>query len=363
MTIPDRITPLSPVPLLETLQEIANHVHLELNGSISHTVHGSVQPDDSDRFQNLPPILQQRFLSLQLRNFLYDIYFSGSRTQSSKEPEAPPIENNRAWGLNLDFFTALHESNQGQGFGDPDWIVTGHDDDGLIAVQKQELTLHLIPEQHLAQPPARGFADTARVGEPVTVKMPRNRLQNGCYIAIGNAGLVDLEDSEQRVHLFFNLKAEGAAAVMQEITTQLNAIGIPFTFRLPYDPSDYDRWDTATLCLNKPDYPQVRPALSALYALERAHFRPEIPFCTKLLASGIALAEEPDSKFSAQETFGTHRCQLIANGLLAAHQRNESAPEFRLIAILNQFYAAALELEYAHLNAGSEDIYLHIREK
>jgi hypothetical protein len=355
MTIPHPIPSQSSTSLLEILQDIAQHVHIEEDGIIRHSVHGQVQPDD--RFEALPPILQQRFLSLQLRNFLYDIYFSGSRTHPTDALDTP-LENNRAWGINLDFFTALRQNNSGQGFGDPDWVVIGQDDDGLVAVQKQELTLYLIPEQHLypiEQSTARCFADAARVGTTVTVKMPHNRLQNGCYIAVGDAGLIEPEDTEPRVNIFFNLVAEGAASVMQIMTTHLNTLQIPFTFKLPYDPLDYDRQDTAILSFYKPQYPKVWQALNALYPQARSHFRATVPFCTKPLAPGIALAEEPDSKFSAQETFGTHRCQLIANGLLEA--QGERAIEFRLVAILNQFYEAALELEYAHLNAGSEDIY------
>jgi hypothetical protein len=345
MTIPDRIPSPSPAPLLEVLQDIAQNIRIEEDGSIHHTIHGQVQPDD--RFQTLPLILQQRFLSLQLRNFLYDIYFSGSRTHPTEAIDQP-LANNRAWGINLDFFTTLHESNSGVGFGDPDWVVTGQDDDGLVAVQKQELTLYLIPDQHLDP-----VEQSTAIGTTVTVKMPRNRLQNGYYIAVGNTGLMEPEKTQ--VNIFFNLVAEGAAPVMQRLTTHLNTLQVPFTFKLPYDPVDYDRQDTATLCFPKSQYPLVWQALNAVYQQERSHFRAAIPFCTRLLAPGIALAEEPDSKFSAQETFGTHRCQLIANGLLEA--QGEVAIEFRLVAILNQFYEAALELEYAHLNAGSEDIY------
>jgi hypothetical protein len=355
MTIPNSIPSRSHISLLELLQDIAQHVRIEENGSISHSVHGQVQPDD--RFESLPPILQQRFLSLQLRNFLYDIYFSGTRTHATETccfadtaRGDTPLENNRAWGINLDFFTALRENNSGQGFGDPDWLVIGQDEDGLVAVQKQELTLYLIPGQHLYP-----LEQSTAIGATVTVKMPHNRLQNGCYIAVGDAGLIEPEDTEQRVNIFFNLVAEGAASVMQIMTTHLNTLQIPFTFKLPYDPLDYDRQDTAILCFHKPQYPLVWQALNAIYGQTRSHFRAAVPFCTKPLAPGIALAEEPDSKFSAQETFGTHRCQLIANGLLEA--QGEGAIEFRLVAILNQFYEAALELEYAHLNAGAEDIY------
>jgi len=41
----------------------------------------------------------------------------------------------------------------------------------------------------------------------------------------------------------------------------------------------------------------------------------------KLLAPGLALAEEPNQKFTAQESFGMNRCQIITNGFLEAWQK------------------------------------------
>jgi len=60
-----------------------------------------------------------------------------------------------------------------------------------------------------------------------------------------------------------------------------------------------------------------------------------VPLFTKLLAPGLALAEEPNQKFTAQESFGMNRCQIITNGFLEAWQK-VMAPE-GLMASIQQF--------------------------
>jgi HopA1 effector protein family len=57
------------------------------------------------------------------------------------------------------------------------------------------------------------------------------------------------------------LIANGAIALMKTITQQLNAIAIPFTFQVLYNPSDYDRYDSTILKLDR------------LIAIEDRHLR------------------------------------------------------------------------------------------
>ena len=48
-----------------------------------------------------------------------------------------------------------------------------------------------------------------------------------------------------------------------------------------------------------------------IYAHVEAQLRSEVPAFTKSLALGLGLAESP-----ANESFGLHRCRLIADGLV-----------------------------------------------
>jgi len=75
------------------------------------------------------------------------------------------------------------------------------------------------------------------------------------------------------------------------------------------------------------------------------------------LAPGLALAEEPDCKFAAQESFGINRCQIVANGLLEAWHQGDNFPQRKMTSILQQFSLLEIDLQRAYLNGNSEDIY------
>jgi hypothetical protein len=353
----DRSSNSSRVQLLNTLQDIAQNVQIESNYCVSHPRYGKAElaPERLEQFQQLPTMLQNRYLSLQVRNFLHDIYFTGIHQPGSEitaladdKPSQIDAENNMAWGLNLDFYAKLHDSNCGKGFFDPGWRVE-QDADGLLAVQKQGLTLHIERDCHL-----RSSEQSAAIGEMVAIKMPRNRLETGWYIAVGDAGLL-VEGNSLQVDVYFNLCHEGAASMMQSLTQQLNELQIPFTFKVPYNPLDYERYDSGVLSCEKSHYKIIQPALQNVYVANISSYREETPLFTKCLAPGIAVAEVPSQKFSAQEDFGLNRCQILANGLLAAYQQGEHSSEIKMVMILNQIYEHGVDLNFPHLDNDSED--------
>jgi HopA1 effector protein family len=342
----------------DRLKDITKQIHIESAYCVSHPLYGKteLEPERIEQFQNLPVILQNRYLSLQVRNFLHGIYFTGMsqlETLTIAERSSPVgLVNNMAWGLNLDFYTQLHESNCGQGFFDPGWSVTG-EIDGLLAVRKDELTLYV--ERHLHIQPSE---QAAVIGEAIAIKMPPNRLKSGCYLAVGDAGLV--KNDTPTLNIYFNLRSEGAAPVMSSLTQHLNVLQIPFTFQVPYDPLSYDRYDSGILYCAKSDYGVMRSALSTIYAENSSYFREETPLFTKRLAPGLAVAEEPSQKFSAQEDFGLNRCQILTNGLLMAYQQDEYSSEMKMVMILNQMYEHRIAPEFAYLDEDGEDTYSDI---
>jgi hypothetical protein len=144
---------------------------------------------------------------------------------------------------------------------------------------------------------------------------------------------------------------------MSSLTRQLNDIPIPFTFKALYNPTDYGRCDSGVLYFEKSNYEAVRQVLESVYAQTRGHFHTDVPLFTKLLAPGVGLAEEPDHKFAAQESFGMNRCQIVANGLLKAWHKGDDSPDSRMNAIFQQFSLLGIDWHRSYLNANSEDIY------
>jgi len=354
----------SPKPVLDTLEDIANKVQIHPNFCISHPDYKPVElPAEAVvRFGHLPLELQNKYRNQQLQNFLYGIYYNGAlrktlalETDSMELAPHQNLENNTSLGVDVGFYERLHESNRGEGSFDSGWCVVKQEEDGSLAVTKDNLTVHIKRELYL--PPEQ---QSAAVGDSVAIRLPRNRVQSGFYMAVSNVNpqnRSNSNDDSQTVRIYFNLSPEGAVAVMGAITRQLNEIAIPFKFKALYNPSDYGRYDSAVLYFDKSDYEAVRQVLQVVYTENQSHFQPEVPLFTKFLAPGLALAEEPNHRFSTQESFGTHRCQIVANGLLEAWENGDDSPERRLASIKQNFSLLGIDLKHTYLNANSEDIY------
>ncbi len=352
-----------PESLQTSLENIVHQVQIESHYCIKHPDYKPLEVSESaaSRFRQLPLDLQNKFLSLQLRSFLYGVYYNGSlkpNLESNAEVTNlalnQHLENNSLLGVDLAFYDRLHQNNRSEGYLSHDWLVVREEIDDTLAVQRNGLTLHIDRAHHL-QSQDRSVA----IGNLVAIKMPKNIVQNGFYMAVGNLGVSQGEQSLVRV--YFNLSPEGAVAVMDCLTVQLNALDIPFSFKVLYNPTDYTRYDSGVLYFDKSNYEAVHGVLERVYAEYEFHFSESVPLFTKLIAPGLAIAEEPNRKFGDQESFGTNRCQVIANGLLDAWLEGNNTPSDRIASILQHFSLHEIELQRPYLNANSEDIYTPIQ--
>ncbi|MCF4966883.1 T3SS effector HopA1 family protein [Nostoc sp. CMAA1605] len=342
-----------------SLQDIIHNVEIQSQYCIKHPNYKPLElPEASvSRFQKLSMEIQNNYLSQQLRTFLYGIYYNGSlRSVLSSDAEISNLavnqnlENNTFLGVDLAFYDRLHENNRGTGYWSYGWRIVKEEIDGTVAVQRDGLTLYVEPQ---------GMQTSESFGDLVAIKMPKNVVQNGFYMAVANAGASQFYQAADNtlVRVYFNVTPDGAIAVMDSLTTRLNAISLTFTFKALYNPSDYQRYDSAVLYFDKNDYERVSPILETLYIEHQEHFQEQIPLFTKPIAPGLAIAEEPKQRFNENESFGTHRCQIVANGLLAAWLQGNNTPASRMTSILQQFSALKIQLQRPYLNADSEDIY------
>jgi hypothetical protein len=366
----ERLSNPSSDRILETLNDIASNIEIGTNFRISHRNYKPLEmPEQAiERFRSVPLELQHKYLSIQLQRFLYGIYYNGSLHAALRNDSDAvnlklhqDLENNTFLGMDLKFYRQLHESNCGKGYDDPGWQVRRQEEDGSLAVEKGGLTLHIKDDRYLSEI-STPFNSSTPIGKLLSLLMPRNLVQNGFYMAVGNAGLTSqtaarTSNFRGMTRIYFHFSPEGAIAVMASLTQKLNVRNLPFSFKVLYNPSSYDRYDSGVLYFEKSFYPQVREALQAIYAETEIHFRPEVPLFTKQLAPGLSVAEEPDRKFTEQESFGTNRCQIVANGLLKAWLADKDAPDDRLEAIFESFFMLGIAIERPYLNANSDDIY------
>ena len=341
-----------PKELQTALQNIVDYLEIKSFYSIKHPDYKLLELPESviARFKNLSLDIQEKHLRIHLRNFLYSAYYNGSWHDSlGDDNQINNLSNNSLFGMDLAFYERLHTSNTGGGYWSKNWLVVNEEEDGCLAVQKNGLTLHIQRDLYLSE-----IDKSANVGDLVAIKMPKNLVQNGFYMAVSNLGT---QDNQDIVRIYFNVSQEGAASVMDNVTREFNNMQVAFSFKALYNPDEYRRYDSAVLYFNKHEYKTIYPILQKVYLENRDSFSQEVPLFTKPLAPGLSCAEEPEDKFGEKESFGTNRCQMIANGLIAAWQGGNNHPESRMKAIFEQFALHKIKLEYPYLNAHSEDIY------
>jgi hypothetical protein len=351
--------------ILNSLFDIATNIQIDPNFCIQHPNYQpfALPATIANRFKQNSPDLQHKYLVLLLRNFLHGIYYNGSLQTllavSSDDKNYSSLKHfsqSSNVGIDWEFYEQLHNHNHGHGHYDANWEVLRLEPDGSMAVTKDSLTLYIEPECCL-----KSSHKSVKIGESIAIWMPKNRLQNGSYMAVSNLGQerqhtqkTDLEVGR----IYFNFTPSGAIALMDSLTDKLNAVNIPFSFEVLYNPSAYGRYDAGVLHFERQDYPVIHKIIQPVYTQHQSYFQPEIPLFTKFLAPGLSLAEKPTQKLAGQGNFGMNRCQIVANALLEAWESGKTAIEERMRIIDQHFEQHLIDMQRPYLNPSSEDIYI-----
>jgi hypothetical protein len=325
---------------------------LDIARSIAFAQAGSVTLSDrtashSATPANLPmpgvaPALDS--LAAQLQQLLYHWRYCRPFEQASSAPTPPPTADPK-------FVEDLAAANGSRERWDAGWQTQQILPNGQTVILKGAMTRTVWPGEFLAHGAAGG---PPRPGTAISVLVSRESrtMQPGFYFAFGEA-LGDQEDEFSLVRLYWHVGANGAAALIGGITRALNRFAVPFRCKTLAMPTLYDRADAAVLYVAKRHYRIAAQLLADLYPALRSLLEPETPLFTKRLADGVGLAESPKSG----ESFGMHRCRIVAEAICNAHARGLDAPEARVQEIVDAFSKSGLTLEHPFLNPGSIDQY------
>jgi hypothetical protein len=177
----------------------------------------------------------------------------------------------------------------------------------------------------------------------------------GYYTVLGNADQPNRDDETPLaiVRFYWHLVAAVAPPWVGELTRRLNAAGVPFHAKLLSDPSAYLRADAAVLYVARDDVARTLAQLPPIHAAVAAHLRASTPMFTRRLARGLSVADDPGDGRS----FGQHRCQLVAEGLVRAFDTGRADSSEIITAVTGRFAQDGLNISRPWLGAGSPDIF------
>ncbi len=276
-----------------------------------------------------------------LADCLYrEFYCRGFAVPSAAFDDLPSAADRAA------FAEQLSTSNRGSGYWTDGWRVEKSRERSRLFLRRGALRIRVTP------------ADVASVQGEITAGgiarlwMPKEMrsLSYGFYMALGDAGPAP---AQRALRIYWSVTPRGALRLMREVTVGLNHRAVPFGLKVVSDPAQYGRCDSAVLYVGKEAWSSLVEFLARVGRDLTGVLRPFTPVFTKRLASGIALAEDPNLR----ESFGMHRCRLVAEGLIAARECDERSLERRVAAVERRFAEEGLDLDAPYLNAGSSDAY------
>ena len=160
-------------------------------------------------------------------------------------------------------------------------------------------------------------------------------------------------DGRPLVRVYWNVGVEAAPALVSALTAALGGLALPWSLKLPVDARQHARADAAVLYLPRRDYAAAAPALRGVAGALRDRLLAAEPPLALRLTAGVALAEDP----GGEESFGTSRCRLLAEGIAAAAGAEPPSAPALLTAIRARFTAAGLDPDRPHLEPGSGSEY------
>jgi Lanthionine synthetase C-like protein/HopA1 effector protein family len=289
----------------------------------------------------LTPQTARELLRSGMQTRLYDdFYLRGGIA----EPIVAPMRRSGGFGT-ADFVDRLSAANRGTGSFQNGWTVVGPGDEGMV-VERDGLALRVQPSDCRALD-----GNGIEPGADVLLRLPKElpAMSPGFYVAVGDAGM----PSGRVTRMYWHLTAPAAFDFISEITSRLNAARLQFTVKVVDDPDGFRRCDAGVLYLRKEDYRHVVDTLVGVYEELQPLLDRDVPALTKPLAPGLAVAEDPGEG----ESYGFHRCSLLADGLLAAFDAGESALEARVEAVLDTLSRARVDITRPYLSPESSDIY------
>jgi hypothetical protein len=240
------------------------------------------------------------------------------------------------------FFAELRAANPIAPRFEDGWYVVRFDQGGVVVARNA---------QQRVVSPAELVAVGAPVapGAPVRIAAMRELISSpyGHYVICGRA--VHDASTGRQVRFYWSLAPDGAATFLREIGARLERRRIPFQAKVPVRPDGYARTDAGVLYLGDEDVAAASDAIAATYRAVRATLRAAVPLFARELAPGLAFAESPPTR----DSFGMHRCDLIAEGLVWAAQRDAADADARLAVLRERLTRYGFDLDAFERNPTS----------
>lgn len=294
--------------------------------------------------KNIKIALQQKnshnYLLFMLQSQLYSDFYCRGFAVPAREQKENHVEGIKS------FVNQLAQANTSKGCWETGWEVQSVEDNTAV-VSRSGLELRVKIKDLLV---SENCPITS--GSQVRIPMPKEflNMSPGYYVALGDRKFNNAQHN--LVRIYWNVREQGAVRLMHMVTNMFNQAEVPFQFKTINDPKSYNRCDAAVLYIDENDFNKVLNILHKIISELLPHLKSGIPAFSKPLATGVGLAEDPEG-----ESFGMHRCKILADGLLRAYLQRKEALEERIKVVVERFAESGIKMEQPFLRPGSNNVY------
>lgn len=336
--------------LMQELREICDTVQIHSDQEFlfkGEPFRTTAEEQDAAEFEFFKADKLDQELHTDLINRLRDVLYDRCYVRKMVQPDDDDVHAMSTQNLSELFQNANHNKD---GW-DPGWCIYKTAPDGKLFVQKGERSRMVIAGEYSTYK-WPGVAPAP--GDMLSVRMFAGsaEVQPSFFFAFGRT-LSDQFDECAVVRFYFNIKVAAAVELMRLLTTTLNRYLIPFKFKSLVNPQDYTRADSAVLYVARRYYHVAASIVQDVAAQLGDGLRKGTPMFTQTLVNGIGMADDP----AGGESFGMHRCRLVAAAIVAAWQAGSQELEPRLAGIQEQFASFGGTLDAPYLNPQACNIF------
>ncbi|MFE2296510.1 T3SS effector HopA1 family protein [Streptomyces sp. NPDC059452] len=326
-TVPD-VSSVDVSPYEQMVRKIAEECRIIDSSTLIHSELGKLRPPRDLETDADYPVMRHLWRVIYLHYYAGDA--AATRLFLDGGQAVAAISDHEDYDL-VEQYEAAHHC---RGYWTSGWTIKASSEAGAL-VSKEGVTVQaplsrvrLGPDQtaEVRMPPARRYAVM------------------GWYSIVGDAGPVDRQ--EQNIRLYITLKyPEAGIKTLGSITRFLRQGDVKYQYKLVNHPDAFLRRDNSVLYLPAEVWSgPLQNDLLSLLSDEKGNLRDDSPCFAKKLIPGVAFAVEPAAG-SAVRSFGEHRCQLVAQGLIEAFRVGEKTSDGKVAIVRQEFEAAGLSLD------------------
>ncbi|MEV4457143.1 T3SS effector HopA1 family protein [Microbispora sp. NPDC049633] len=317
---------------------IAQEIEILDSATFRHPEFGTLEPP---RDLDVDP---ERPVLAHLHRLIYLTYYAGDYFAAELFLRGGRRAASLQGHEDYELVSRIQAADAGRGQVQDGWVVRSRRGRDYL-VTKDALTLRAAPEELIAEGPLTEGAEVA-------LRLPSGRpyLLLGWYTIFGDHGGLDGR-ADGLVRLYLTLAdADAAPELVHAITRALNDLHVPFQLKLVNNQEAFERRDAFVVYIGAGAWERHRTVIEEIHRSRENRFRDDHPCFALRLARGFSFAQEPEIE-GQRTSFGLHRCQLVAEGLVRAYEEGRHSPRERFLSIKERYVEEGLDIRRPYLNA------------